>query len=71
MRSDSRGSPKGNASMTWLIVLIVAVLFVMVLIGVYGVMFGTLAAWRKNLRPGMVAHTLQDCLGGIAQRLLK
>ncbi len=43
----------------------------MVLIGLYGVMFGALAAWRKNLRPGMFAHTLQDSVSGIASRLLK
>jgi len=46
----------------------------MVLIGIYGVMFGALAAWRKNLRPGMIAHTLQDSVSGaanLASRLLK
>jgi membrane protease YdiL (CAAX protease family) len=43
----------------------------MVLIGIYGVMFGALASWRKNLRPGMIAHTLQDSISGIASRLLK
>ncbi len=46
----------------------------MVLIGIYGVMFGALAAWRKNLRPGMVAHALQDSVSGaaaFATRLLK
>jgi uncharacterized protein len=46
----------------------------MVLIGIYGVMFGALAAWRRNLRPGMIAHTLQDSVSGaaaFASRLLK
>jgi membrane protease YdiL (CAAX protease family) len=42
-----------------------------ILIGVYGALFGILAAWRKSLRPGMIGHTLQDALSGIAFRLLK
>ncbi|MGZ4834696.1 MAG: CPBP family intramembrane glutamic endopeptidase [Terriglobales bacterium] len=42
-----------------------------VLIGVYGAMFGMLAAWRRSLRPGMFAHALQDSVSGIASRLLK
>jgi membrane protease YdiL (CAAX protease family) len=32
----------------------------MCIIAVYGFMFGWLARWRKSLRPGMIAHTLQD-----------
>ncbi|MGH9594971.1 MAG: CPBP family intramembrane glutamic endopeptidase, partial [Bryobacteraceae bacterium] len=28
-------------------------------IGIYGAMFGTLAVWRKDLRPGMMAHAFQ------------
>ncbi len=42
-----------------------------ILIGVYGALFGILAATRKSLRPGMVAHTLQDSFSGFAARLLK
>jgi uncharacterized protein len=37
----------------------------MVVIGVYGVFFGVLAHFRKSLRPGMMAHALQDSLAGI------
>ena len=42
-----------------------------VLIGVYGALFGILAAWRKSLRPGMIGHALQDSFSGVAFRLLK
>ncbi|MBZ5510084.1 MAG: CPBP family intramembrane metalloprotease [Acidobacteriia bacterium] len=42
-----------------------------ILIAVYGALFGMLAAWRKSLRPGMIQHTLQDSVSGIAFRLLK
>ena len=38
----------------------------MVLIGIYGAMFGVLAVLRKNLRPGMMAHAGQDAFSGIA-----
>jgi membrane protease YdiL (CAAX protease family) len=34
-------------------------------ISVYGCMFGLLAHWRKSLRPGMAAHFFQDCIGGL------
>jgi membrane protease YdiL (CAAX protease family) len=34
-------------------------------ITVFGVLFGLLALWRKNLRPGMVAHALTDIIAGI------
>jgi hypothetical protein len=37
----------------------------MLIIVVYGVMFGLLAHWRHSLRPGMIAHFLQDFLGGV------
>jgi hypothetical protein len=37
----------------------------MLVIVVYGVMFGMLAEWRHSLRPGMIAHFLQDFLGGV------
>jgi membrane protease YdiL (CAAX protease family) len=42
-----------------------------ILIAVYGALFGMLAAWRKSLRPGMIGHTMQDSFSGIAFRLLK
>jgi uncharacterized protein len=42
-----------------------------ILIGMYGALFGILAAWRKSLRPGMMGHMMQDSFSGIAFRLLK
>lgn len=42
-----------------------------ILIAVYGALFGMLAAWRKSLRPGMIGHAIQDSFSGIAFRLLK
>jgi hypothetical protein len=42
-----------------------------ILIGVYGALFGILAAWRKSLRPGMMGHALQDSFSALAFRLLK
>ncbi len=36
----------------------------MLLIVVYGVMFGLLAHWRKSLRPGMMAHAWHDSFEG-------
>lgn len=38
----------------------------MVAIGVFGVFFGILAHLRKSLRPGMIAHAVQDSIAGIA-----
>jgi CAAX protease family protein len=38
---------------------------VMVFIMVQGWLLGLLAYWRKSLRPGMLAHGLQDAIGGI------
>ncbi len=38
---------------------------VMVVIMVQGWLLGLLAYWRKSLRPGMLAHGLQDILGGV------
>jgi membrane protease YdiL (CAAX protease family) len=35
---------------------------------VFGVLFGTVAAWRKNLRPGMIAHAWADIFGVILFR---
>jgi membrane protease YdiL (CAAX protease family) len=43
----------------------------MVLIALYGAMFGMLALWRKSLRPGMIAHAWQDAFAGISYRLLE
>jgi membrane protease YdiL (CAAX protease family) len=42
----------------------------MVLIAVYGCMFGLLAHWRKSLRPGMMAHFMQDSIAGIGARFI-
>jgi len=36
-------------------------------IGLLGVMGGILAYWCKSVRPGMIAHALQDILGGLAR----
>ena len=36
-----------------------------IVIVVFGCMFGLLAHWRKSLRPGMTAHFLQDAVGGL------
>ena len=38
---------------------------VMVAIMLQGWLLGLLAYWRKSLRPGMLAHGLQDAIGGI------
>ncbi len=38
----------------------------MIVIGVYGALFGILVHIRKSLRPGMMAHAFQDALSGIA-----
>lgn len=43
----------------------------MLLIGVYGLLFGLLAWWRKSLRPGMIAHAWHDAFSGAVLRLLK
>lgn len=37
----------------------------MLIISMFGAMFGLLAQWRRSLRPGMIAHFLQDAVGGI------
>jgi membrane protease YdiL (CAAX protease family) len=42
----------------------------MITIAVFGIMFGILAAWRKSLRPGMMAHAWQDLLSGVLLRFL-
>jgi membrane protease YdiL (CAAX protease family) len=42
----------------------------MILIAVYGAMFGALALARDSLRPGMLAHFLHDASAGLALRRL-
>ncbi len=37
----------------------------MVVVVVHGCLLGLLAYWRKSLRPGMLAHGLQDTIGGV------
>jgi CAAX protease family protein len=37
----------------------------MLLISIYGACFGVFARWRRSLRPGMLAHALEDAAGGI------
>jgi membrane protease YdiL (CAAX protease family) len=39
-----------------------------VIIAVYGCLFGLLAYWRRSLRPGMTAHFLNDAIGGLVTR---
>jgi CAAX protease family protein len=36
-----------------------------ILISVYGAMFGILAHWRRSIRPGMIAHAWQDSISGV------
>jgi membrane protease YdiL (CAAX protease family) len=36
-----------------------------ILIALYGAMFGILAQWRGSVRPGMIAHAWQDSLSGV------
>jgi len=40
----------------------------MVQIGVFGILFGVLAYWRKSLRPGMMTHFAQDSVAGLFAR---
>lgn len=40
----------------------------MLLIAVFGTMFGLLAHWRHSLRPGMITHFVQDGVGGLVAR---
>jgi hypothetical protein len=42
----------------------------MLMIAVFGIMFGLLAQKRRSLRPGMIAHFLQDTMGGLVGRHL-
>lgn len=39
-------------------------------VGLLGLMLGMLAAWRKSLRPGMIAHGTQDVISGVLTKLL-
>jgi membrane protease YdiL (CAAX protease family) len=41
-----------------------------VVITVYGLLFGILAQWRKSMRPGMMTHALHDTVSGLAVTLL-
>lgn len=43
----------------------------MLLIAIYGLMFGLLALWRKSLRPGMMAHAWHDAFSGVILHMLK
>jgi membrane protease YdiL (CAAX protease family) len=53
----------GHGYQGWKYVLLIAVL---------ATMLGLLAHWRKRLRPGMIAHALQDGVSGIvAGRVLR
>jgi membrane protease YdiL (CAAX protease family) len=36
--------------------------------GVYGLGFGLLAAWRRSIIPGAIAHTFIDLIGGLFRR---
>lgn len=42
-----------------------------ILIGLYGAMFGILAQWRGSVRPGMIAHAWQDGLSGVLTALTR
>ncbi|MGH9521109.1 MAG: CPBP family glutamic-type intramembrane protease [Terriglobales bacterium] len=35
----------------------------------YGLLFGILAWWRRSLRPGMMAHAMQDTLAGLIRNI--
>lgn len=43
----------------------------MIVIGLYGAMFGILAYWRGTVRPGMIAHAWQDSLSGIVASVMR
>jgi membrane protease YdiL (CAAX protease family) len=42
-----------------------------ILICLYGAMFGILAYWRGSVRPGMIAHAWQDSLNGVLASVMK
>ena len=41
------------------------------LLGSYGAMFGILAHWRRNVRPGMIAHAWHDSLLGVVGSIVR
>jgi uncharacterized protein len=41
-----------------------------IVIGIYGALFGGLSLYRRSLKPGMIAHGLQDTSAGILISLL-
>jgi uncharacterized protein len=43
----------------------------MIIIGVFGALFGILAALRKSLRPGMIAHAWHDAFSGVMLGILR
>jgi len=42
----------------------------MLVIFIYGCMFGAFVTWRKSLLPAMIAHGVQDTVGGLANFFL-
>lgn len=42
----------------------------MMVIAIYGIMFGLLARWCRSLRPGIITHFVQDGAGGLFGRYL-
>jgi membrane protease YdiL (CAAX protease family) len=41
-----------------------------IVIGIYGALFGGLSLYRRSLKPGIIAHGLQDSASGILMSLL-
>lgn len=37
----------------------------MIILSIFGILFGLLADWRRSLRPGMIGHGLSDALVGV------
>ena len=42
-----------------------------ILISLFGAMFGILAYWRGSVRPGMIVHAWQDSLSGVVGALMR
>lgn len=42
-----------------------------ILLSLFGAMFGILAHWRGSVRPGMIVHAWQDSLGGVVGSLVR
>ncbi|MGD1216664.1 MAG: type II CAAX endopeptidase family protein [Terriglobales bacterium] len=42
-----------------------------ILISLFGAMFGILAYWRGSVRPGMITHAWQDSLGGVLGSVMR